>query len=143
MDSDTYTKYLVKPAVMGALVAAGVMAYRPGAMVVMKGRDGVSLAMVAGGATVIAAEACALINDYLFPHIPKISLISAPLHTALNVGAQVGVTAALENYISPGLVGDVGITELVAFAAAAEVGSTYLVDQWLRPMYASTGHSSY
>ena len=138
MDQSTTTKYLIKPAVMAAIVAAGALAYRPGATVIVSGSKDVPLPLVAAGATFLAAEACALINDYLFPHIPQISILSAPLHTGLNVGAQIAVTAGIENYMSPGLVGDLGITELAVFATAAEVGSQYLVDQWILPMMHSS-----
>ena len=140
MNTDTYTKYLVKPAVMAGLVAGGVAAYRPGTMIHVPGGKNMSLVVVAAGVTFAAAEVCALINDYLFPQIPQITLLSAPLHTGLNIGAQVGVTALLENYISPGLVSDLGIAELVGFATAAEVGSSYLVDNWIKPMYANPGY---
>ena len=140
MNTDTYTKYLVKPAVMAGMVAGGIAMYRPGTMIRVPGGGTMPLTVVAAGATFAAAEVCALINDYLFPQIPQITLLSAPLHTGLNIGAQVGVTAMLENYISPGLVGDLGITELVGFATAAEVGSSYLVDNWIKPMYANPGY---
>jgi hypothetical protein len=137
MDQSTTTKYLIKPAVMAGIVAVGALAYRPGATVIIAGSSNVPLPLVAAGATFLAAEACALINEYLFPHIPQLSVLSAPLHTGLNVGAQIAVTAGIENYMSPGLVGDLGITELAVFATGAEIGSQYLVDMWINPMMRS------
>jgi hypothetical protein len=107
--------------------------YRPGACVVIPGKDSVPLPMVVAGVTFVAAEVTALINDYLFPQIPQISILSAPLHTGLNIGVQIGVTAGLENYMSPGLVGDLGLTELALFAAGSEVASTYIVNELIRP----------
>jgi hypothetical protein len=133
MESDTTSKYLIKPAVMAAIVAAGALAYRPGALVQIPGSSDVPLPVIAAGVTFVAAEVCALVNEYLFPHIPQLSIISAPLHSGLNIGVQIGVTAALENYISPGLVGDLGLTELAVFATGAEIGSQYIVDQWITP----------
>jgi hypothetical protein len=133
MDSENYSKYFLKPAVMAAIVAGGAAMYRPGSMVKIPGSKSVSLPLVVAGVTFIAAEASALVNEYLFPQIPQITLLAAPLHTGLTIGVQVGVTAGLENYISPGLVGDLGLTELTVFAAGAEVASTYLVNEWIRP----------
>lgn len=128
-------KYLVKPACAAGIVAAGAAMWRPGAQVAVPGVGAVPLPVVAAGATFVASEVCSLINDYLFPHIPVINAFEAPVHTALNVGAMAAVTAAAENYYSPGLVGDLGLTEIGAFAAIAEMGSTYLSDQWIIPTY--------
>lgn len=133
MNSCYISKYAIKPAVMASITAAGAAMWRPNAMVLVPGTGAVPLPFVVAGVTFIAAEASALINTYLFPHIPVINLLEAPMHTALTVGVQTAVTAGVENYVSPGLVGDLGITELVAFAVIAEVGSTYIVDQWITP----------
>ena len=137
MDPSTTTKYVIKPAVMAGIVGVGALLYRPGANVVIAGSSDVPLPLVAAGATFLAAEACALMNEYLFEHIPQISVLSAPLHSGLNIGVQMGVTAGIENYISPGLVSDLGLTELAVFAACAEIGSQYLTDMWINPMLRS------
>lgn len=132
----TARNYLVKPAAAAAIVAVGAKIYRPGAMVKIPGtQQRMSLPLLAAGATFVAAEAAALINEYLFPHIPIINAIEAPAHTALNVGAQVAITAGVENYMSPGLLQDIPLSELAVFAAAAEVGSTYLTDELFIPMF--------
>jgi hypothetical protein len=133
MDSDNYAKYFLKPAVMAAIVAGGAAMYRPGAQVSLSSGTTVSLPLVVAGATFAAAEVASLMNEYLFPQIPQISLLSAPIHTGLNIGVQVAVTAAIENMAAPGLVGDIGLTELAVFAAGAEVTSTYLVNEIIRP----------
>lgn len=133
MDSNYISKYVTKPTVMAGITAAGAAMWRPNAMVLVPGTGPVPLSIVVGAVTFIAAEASALINCYLFPHIPAINVLEAPMHTALTVGVQTAVTAYVEDYVAPGLVGDLGITELVAFAVIAEVGSTYIVDQWITP----------
>jgi hypothetical protein len=133
MDSDNYSKYLLKPAVMSAIVAGGVAFYRPDSRVGLSGGTSASLPLVVAGATFAAAEVAALMNEYLFPQIPQISILSAPLHTGLNIGVQVAVTAAVENMAAPGLASDIGLGELVAFATGAEIASTYIVNELIRP----------
>jgi hypothetical protein len=133
MDSDSYSKYFLKPAVMAAIVAGGAAFYRPGAQVALSSGTTVSLPLVAAGATFVAAEVASLMNEYLFPQIPQISILSAPLHTGLNIGVQVAVTAAVENMAAPGLSSDIGLAELAVFATGAEVASTYIVNELIRP----------
>ena len=133
MDTDNYSRFFLKPAVMAALVAGGAAMYRPGAKVALAGGTTASLPMVVAGATFAAAEVAALMNEYLFPQIPQISILSAPIHTGLNIGVQVAVTAGVESYMAPGLASDIGLGELVVFATGAEVASTYLVNEWIRP----------
>ena len=138
--SSASRNYLLNPAAMAGAVAAGAAFWRPGATVIIPGGQAMPLPLVAAGATFLAAEAAALINTYLFPHIPVINAVSAPAHTALNIGVVVAGTAAVENFMSPGLVGDLGLTELVAFGALSEVSSTYLVDEWVIPMMQKWGY---
>lgn len=134
MDPNYVCKYVAKPAIMAAITAGGAAMYHPNAKVYIFGRDQeVPLPLVVAGVTFIAAEVSALVNTYLFPHIPSVSALEAPLHTGLTIGVQTAVTAVVENTLSAGLAGDVGIVELVGFATLAEVGSTYIVDQWITP----------
>lgn len=137
MNSNTSQKYFIKPSVMAGITAAGAAMYRPGAEVRIPGYGDVPLPIVVAGVTFLAAEISAFINDQVFAHIPQIDILEAPMHTSLTIGVQTAVTAAVENFISPGLVGDLGITELVVFAAIAEVGSTYLCDKWINPAMCS------
>lgn len=135
MESNNIAKYAIKPAVMAGITMAGTAMWRPKGMVSIIGnRAPIPLPLVVGAVTFIAAEASALINTYLFPHIPVINVLEAPMHTALTIGVQTTVTAGVENFIAPGLVGDLGISELVAFAVIAEVGSSYVTDYWITPM---------
>lgn len=134
MDPNYMCKYIAKPAVMAAITAGGAAMYHPGCMVYIPGRSNVPLPVVVAGVTFIAAEVSALVNTYLFPHIPSITALEAPAHTALTIGVQTAVTAAVENTISPGLVGDIGLAELAGFAVVAEIGSSYIVDHWITPM---------
>lgn len=134
MDPNYVCKYVAKPAIMAAITAGGASLYNPGGMVYIPGRGNVPLPIVVAGVTFIAAEVSALVNTYLFPHIPSISALEAPAHTALTIGVQTAVTAAVENTISPGLVGDLGLPQLLGCAVVAEIGSTYIVDHWITPM---------
>ncbi|MDR3411956.1 MAG: hypothetical protein P4L87_13600 [Formivibrio sp.] len=94
----------------------------------------IPLPLFAAGTTFVAAEVCALINDYLFPHIPVINVWQAPAHTALNVGTLAAGTALLENQLAPGLLQQMGMTEVAALSLLAEISSTYLVDDLILPM---------
>lgn len=133
---NAYRNYLLKPATMAGVVAAGSAIWRPGGQVLIPGSSTtVPLPLVAAGATFLAAEAAALMNAYLFNHIPVISAMEAPAHTLVNIGTVMAGTAAVENYVSPGLVGDLGLAELGAMSALSEVTSTYIVDQYLMPMW--------
>jgi hypothetical protein len=134
MSADTVTKYVLKPASMAAVAGGAVAAWRPGAQVRV-GDKAIPLPLIVGGAVFLAGEVSELVNTYLFDHIPSISLLSAPLHTGLSIGVQTGVVAAVENYVSPGLVGDLGLPEIVAFAAGAEIAGNYLAKEWLLPYY--------
>ena len=138
MDSshlDPTRSYLLKPAAAAGIVAAGVAMWRPDAQVNIPGMGNYPLPLVAAGATFVASEVTALINHYLLPHVPIISAFEAPAATAMNVGTVAAVAALVENTVSPGLLQDVGLAEITAFSLAAEVGSTYLVDEWVMPMW--------
>jgi hypothetical protein len=143
MSADSVSKYVLKPASFAAVSGAAAMAWRPGAQVIM-GDKKVPLALVCAGASFVASEVSELINDYLFDHIPQVRVLSHPMHSALNIGAQVGVVSGIESFLSPGLVGDQGVAEIAAYCALSEITATYLTDQFLRPWYETMSgtHSS-
>lgn len=143
MSTDQFTRFALKPASVALISGAAAMALRPGAEVIFRG-GAYPLGLVVAGATFIASEVSEYVNSAVFSHIPRIGALSHPVHSALNVGVVAGGVAAVENYASPGLVGDLGIAEIVGVAALAEVAGTYLANEWLKPMYeSSTAGSSY
>jgi hypothetical protein len=93
------------------------------------------LPLVVGALSFLASEVSEYVNSTVFEHIPQISALTHPMHSALNVGVIAGGVSALENFLSPGLVGDLGATQVIGIAALAEVSSTYLANEWLKPMY--------
>ena len=129
---DSMTRYGIKPAAVASISATAAALYRPGAHVLIAGQAW-PLPVLVGAATFAASELVELVNSYLFEHIPVISILSAPMHTGLSIGMLTGVVAGVENQFSPGLVGDLGLPEIAAFAAASEIGGTYLTNQWLSP----------
>jgi len=134
--SDNATRYLLKPAAVAAVSGAAAAAWRPGTNVIIMGKT-YPLALVVAGASFVASEVTELVNHYLFEHISSINLLSAPLHTGLSIGTQVGVVCGIENFLSPGLIGDQGLPEVAALCALGEVAGTYLANEWLHPWYNS------
>lgn len=146
IDSKSATRnYLLKPAASAAVAAGATYAVWGNIPAVIPGMGQYSLPLVVAATTFLASEAVALINEQLFPHVPVINALQAPAHTALSVGALTATSALVENFVSPGLVGDLGLAQMAGFALVAEVGGTYLVDEWVVPMYNkySTANSSY
>lgn len=133
----TTRNYFVKPACNAAVAAAGVAAWRPGAAVTVPGMAApLPLPLLAAGATFAATALAQLINDQLFSHVPAITAFEAPAHTALNIGTIAAGSAAIENWMSPSLIGDdIPLMEVGVFAAAAEIGGTYLCDDLVIPMW--------
>ncbi len=141
-NSDNATRYLLKPAAVAAVSGAAAAAWRPGTNVIIMGKT-YPLALVVAGASFVASEVTELVNHYLFEHIPSVDLLQAPLHTGLAVGTQIGVVCAIENFLSPGLIGDQGLAEVAALCALGEVTGSYLASNWLHPWYdALTGAGS-
>lgn len=134
MSSDQVTRFLLKPASVAAVSAGAVAVWRPSASVKMFGGK-YPLPLVVGGISFFVSELSEYINSSVFEHIPQISALSHPLHSALNVAVIAGGVATVENFLSPGLVGQLGAAEVVGVAALAEVSSTYLANEWLRPWY--------
>lgn len=137
MDPKSATRtYALKPAAMAAIVGTATTLYHPDTVMKLPGfGTTLPVGVVAAGATFVAAEVAALINEYLFPHIPVINAFEAPAHTALNIGTVAAVSAGVDNYLSPGVLQDIPMTEIAILAAAAEVGSSYLIDDLLVPMW--------
>jgi hypothetical protein len=142
MSTDQITRFALKPASVAAVSAAAAMALRPGAEVIIGGGT-YPLSLVVAGASFLASEVSEYINSTVFPHIPRIGALSHPVHSALNMGVVAGGVAFVENYASPGLVGDLGIAEIVGVAALAEVAGTYISNEWLKPMWETSNAGPY
>jgi len=133
MDPNT-RNYVVKPVVAGGLAATATALWRPDWVAEIPGYGSYSLPLVVGGLIAGMSVAAAYMNDKVFDHIPGINVFEAPAHTAVNVAAIGGGAAIVENFISPGILDDLPVSETLVMAGLAEVGSTYLVDQLLAPM---------
>ena len=137
---DTTARYLLKPAAVAAVSGAAAAAWRPGTNVLIMGQA-YPLPLVVAGASFVASEVSELVNSYMFSHLPTPKLLEAPLHTGLNIGTQVGVVCAIENFLSPGLIGDQGLAEVAALCALGEVVGSYLTTNWLSGWYSALGAS--
>jgi len=137
---DTTARYLLKPAAVAAVSGAAAAAWRPGTNVIIMGQT-YPLPLVVAGASFVASEVSELVNSYLLSHVPTPTLLTAPLHTGLNIGTQVGVVCAIENFLSPGLIGDQGLAEVAALCALGEVVGSYLTTNWLSGWYGAMSGS--
>jgi len=136
MSSDHLTRFLFKPASVAAVSSVAVAYMVPNMAVKIPMLSGnYSLPLVVGVLSFVVSEVSEYVNSTVFEHIPQISALSHPMHSALNVGVIAGGVSALENLVSPGLVGDLGVAEVVGIAALAEVSSTYISHEWLKPLY--------
>lgn len=76
-----------------------------------------------------------LTTQYVSPHITMLTVINAPVHTALNVGiGTAGTALAYSQAIGDGWSNEISLPSLVGVSAIAEVGSSYLTENWIRPM---------
>jgi hypothetical protein len=132
MDSKSRNDYLVKPALVGASFGIGTVAYYGMDQKYNVGGSQYPLWMLMAGLGVVGSEAMALVNNYLFDHIPVIRTLSHPGHTALAVAGTAGSVLLAEQVISPGLAGDT-MYPVIALAAGSEVLSTYLTHEWVAP----------
>lgn len=136
MSSDQATRFFFKPASVAAVSSAAAAYMIPNASVKIPMLSGdYPLPLVVGAITFLVSEVSEYVNSTVFEHIPQISVLSHPMHSALNVGVIAGGVSAIENLISPGLVGDMGASQILGIAALAEVSGTYLANQWLKPWY--------
>lgn len=137
MSSDTLTKYAARPLTAFGIGAAGTHLFAPDVAGLGLEIKGVHVPVwVFGGLAAAAGVALGqLTNDYIAPHITSLTLLNAPMHSALNVGIGAGGSAlAYHLAAGPGWTDSVGIPSLFAISAAAEVGSGYLTESWWRPM---------
>jgi len=118
------------------VVAGGATAalFGTNAQINIFGRS-MSLAVVTAGFSAVASLGSELVNSYVFEHIPQISAISHPMHTALGVGVQTAVICGLESQFAPGLVEAQGLPTVVGICALGVVTGSYLSREWLRPWY--------
>ena len=142
MSTDQVTRFALKPASVATISGVAAMVLRPGAEVIIGGST-YPLGLVVAGATFIASEVSEYVNSHVFEHIPRIGALSHPVHSLLNMGVVAGGVAAVENFASPGLVGDLGIAEVVGVAALAEVAGTYLANEWLKPLWDTSNAGTY
>jgi hypothetical protein len=134
MSSDQVERFALKPASVGIVSGAAAAAWRFNTKVLIGGKS-YPFPLIIAGASAAASLVCELINSEVFSHIPQIGILSHPIHTGLNIGVQTGVVCGLENALSPGLISDQGLTEIVGFAAIGEIGGNYLYTEWLKPWY--------
>lgn len=134
MSVDQVTRFGLKPASVAFVAGAAALAYRPGAKAIVFGAE-YPLPLVVAGASFIASEVAEFFSSIVNVDIPQLGLLSHPAHTAVNVGVLSGGVAAVENFISPGLVGDLGAAEVIGVSALAEVTGTFLANEWLKPMW--------
>jgi len=133
MSSEQVTKYALTPAAVGLVSGAAAMAWRPGQNVII-GDKTVPLALVVAGASAAATMVSELMNSYVFDHLPApINALGYPVHTALNVGVQTGAICAIENYLSPGLVGDQGLLEVAGICGVGFITGKYIATEWFAP----------
>ena len=135
MSDDNVTRYALKPLSVGLVAGAAATTLDYGSQALVFGDKVLPLPVVVAGVGALASLGAELINSYVFDHIPSISALSHPLHTGVTIGAQVGMICAIENTVSPGLVGDLGLTKIAGVAAVAEVGGNYLAKEWLAPWW--------
>ena len=136
MSSDHVSRFFFKPASVAVVSSAAVAYMVPDMTVKIPMLSGdYPLPLVVGALSFVASELSEYVNSTVFEHITQISALSHPMHSALNVGVIAGGVSALENLVSPGLVGDMGMAQILGIAALAEISSTYLVSEFFKPMY--------
>jgi hypothetical protein len=131
--SETVAKYIAKPATAFAAGAAIGGYMRPGMDVVIMG-VAVPAWVLAGAVCAIGAEVSAVANKYVFPHVTELSVLDRPIETAYAISVNAGAGALAYSLLAPGALGEVGVTELLFAAAAAELISGYTTDRWIKPM---------
>jgi hypothetical protein len=137
MSSDTLTKYAARPLTAFAIGAAGTHVFAPGVAGLALEIKGVQIPVwVFGGlASAVGVALGQVTNDYVAPHITSLTLLSAPVHSALNIGIGASSTALAYHLAAGSAWSDsVGLTSVLAISAASEIGSGYLTESWWRPM---------
>ena len=135
MSANQFTKYALTPVAVGLVSGAAAMAWRPGQNVVI-GDKTVPLSLVIAGASAAATLLSELVNSYVFENLPEpLTAIGYPVHTALNIGVQTATICGIENYLSPGLVGDQGVLEVAGICGLGFITGKYVATEWLAPWY--------
>lgn len=133
MSSETLAKYVAKPATafaVGSVIGAYV---RPSLTVPVFGTR-IPAWVLAGLVCAIGSEASALLHDYVMPHVMDLTLLNRPAETAAAVAVSAGTGALAYNTLVPGSLKEIGVTELITAALAAEVISGYATEMWWKPM---------
>ena len=132
MSSDTLSKYVAKPATAFAVGSAISAFARPNLDVVLFGK--LIPAWVLGGIVcAVGSEASGLLHDYVMPHIVDFTLLNRPAETAAAIAVSAGTGALAYNTLAPGSLRQVGASELIIAATAAEVISGYATQMWWKP----------
>jgi hypothetical protein len=135
MSSDTLSKYVAKPASAFVIGAAATQLMMGGDQGITIGGVFVPMWAFGGLASAAGVELGQVVNDYVAPHVTSITLLSAPVHTALNIAIGATATALAYHMAAGGNWSDtVGITSVLGIAAVAEVGSGYATSMWWQPM---------
>ena len=85
MSADTLSKYVAKPATAFAIGAAATQLMMGGDQGITIGGVFVPMWAFGGLASAAGVELGQVVNDYVAPHVTSITLLSAPVHTALNI----------------------------------------------------------
>jgi hypothetical protein len=136
MSSDEIAKYVTKPATAFAIGAGATYLLTPNAGDVGINLGGMFIPLWAlgGFATALGVEVGQLASDYGAPHITNLTAGNAPAHTLINIGlGAAGTALAFQLAIGDGWVNTIGIAQLIAVAAAAEVGSGYATELYWKP----------
>lgn len=131
--AETLSKYVAKPLTSFAVGSAIGSYARPGLNLMVMGKA-VPAWAIAGAVCAIGSEVVGLTHDYILPHITELTLASAPLETAMSVGVNAAGGALAYNILAPGALSEVGVTELLIAAAAAEVISGYATEKYWKPI---------
>lgn len=137
--SDNLVSQLSKPALAFA-IGAGLMAWsHPGLLVEIMKSDVPAWALggaAAAGLTIVGTA----FNASASPHVTVITPLNAPIQTAANIALIAAGTALTYSLIvGSNWSEQISKYELIAGAAAIEVGSSYGAETWLKPYLASSG----
>ena len=136
MSVDQVTRYALKPLSVAGISAGAAAFYYPGVKVRI-GETAYPLPVLVGGAAFAASMFSEYMTEMTLSHLPAgFNVLSHPAETALNIGIQTGTAAAIENYMVPGVVGKIGVPQLAIATGLAEMGGSYLAQNWLAPWYA-------
>lgn len=134
---DTTLHYLVKPVLTGGVAAAISSTLHPG-IGIQAGGSTYSLPKFTFAAVAAGAVLSEAMHDYVYPHILKQNkMMTEPVTEAAAIGTIFATNAALHYMANPSSIGEIGLIELLAESAAAEVISSFTFDKLVYPMVAS------